>query len=1157
MNAIWDSVSKPCLLFSLLFLLIANSALAQTTALIVGPVDSAQRVTLTGNTHPLARAEFDRGAAPADLPLNRMLLVLTRSPEQEAALQKLLVDQQDKTSGQYRHWLTPAQFGQQFGPADQDIQTIAAWLQQSGFQNVRVSQGRTVIEFSGTAGQVQNAFETPIHRYVVNGEEHWANATNPSIPAALAAAVKGVFTLHDFYKKPQLHLGETKLNAKAIKGARPQFTSSTGSHALTPSDYYTIYNFNPLVTTTSAKIAIIARSNINLQDVTYFHYWTYDQATSAQVIVNGPDPGDLGGDDEAEAVLDTTWSGAVAPTAWLDLVVSQSTVTTDGIDLSEVYIIDNNLADVMSESFSGCEASVTSAQAAGISALAEQAAAQGITYVVSTGDSGSAGCDDPNSETVATQPDSVNVLASTPYTVAVGGTMFNENGQNATYWTATNASATLESAISYIPEDAWNESCKSGQSGCTTPGIWAGGGGASTLFSLPPWQTGVPGIPSGNARHLPDVSLTAASHDPYLLCLRGSCIPNAQGEISFATASGTSASAPAFAAIMALVGQKTLVRLGQPNYVLYRLAAAETLAQCNASATPLPAATCVFNDVTVGNNSVPGEATYGTPTATYQAGKGYDEATGLGSVNVTNLINKWSSVSFSPTTTTFSISPTTATHGAPLNVTVTVTPSSGSGTPSGSVWLTQSGFPQGNFVGDSTADIFTLNAQASFTGVTHLLPGGSYQVNAHYAGDGTYAGSDSTPPVQVSIQAEPTTTTFSVLTGASGGSMVPFTSGPYGTPIYFQALVTWPSGYGIPSSYVNFWDNGNGIGQAYVNAKGTALTPANSQIPAGNHSITAGYYGDNSLSTSADLTPINFTITQVSTATTLTSQQNSQSLLLTATVSANSQGNPPTGTISFNSGSTAIGTSALSSATASNGSQQATAVFDASQLPAGQYTVVASYPGDTNYTGSVSASVSLNLNADFTITNRGFTSQTVTAGQTATYANDIAITPFFGYSSSVALSCSVPAQATTCAVNPTSSPLSNGMGIATVTITTTARSAIFPQTPIIRFPLQPVNWSILLSALILCCLLFLQSPRTRRMRLAGPLAVVFFLVVVGLVAYGCGGGGGGGGNSSGGGGGGGGTPPPTSGTLAGNYTVTVTGTAGSTTHTTTLTLVVQ
>ena len=1120
---------------------------------ITQAINENNLILLRGNVHPLARPEFDQGPAPPDLHMDRMLLVLKRSPAQEAALQKLLDDQQDKSSPSYHRWLTPEQFAQQFGVADSDIQTVTSWLQSHGFRVTQVSKGRTLIEFSGTATQVQEALHTSIRKYVVNETEHWANTADPQIPSALSPVVAGVFTLHNFYKMPQSQITGAQVTAKVKPGARPEFTSSNGQHALLPADYYTIYNFSPLQISTGAKIAIVGRSNINLQDVTYFHFWTFDQAASAQVIVNGPDPGDLGGGEEGEAVLDTTWAGAVAPTAWLALVVSASTATTDGVDLSELYIIDNNLADVMSESFGDCESNSTSAEQAGIVSLAQQAAAQGITYVVSAGDSGAAGCDDPHTETLATHPVSVNVLASTPYTVAVGGTMFNENGHSSSYWSATNTQQTLGSAISYIPEDVWNEACISGASGCTKAGIWAGGGGASTFITKPSWQAAVPGIPSDGARDLPDVSLTAAGHDPYLLCLRGSCVPNAQGQISFAGASGTSASTPAFAGIMALVGQKTLVRLGQPNYVLYRLAAAENLSQCNASSTAsLPASSCVFNDVTVGNNAVPGESGYGTSGAKYPSGIGYDQATGLGSMNVAALINQWNSVTFNPTTTTFSISPTTATHGDPLNVSVDVTPNSGTGMPSGTVWLLQSGYPNGNFVGGNTADTFTLGAQGTFTGVTHLLPGGTYQVNTHYAGDGTYAGSDSTPPVQVTIQPENTTITFSVLTTDASGNFVPFTGGPYGSPVFYQAHVAGQSGYGTPGAHVNFYDN-NGFGSgANLDKQGNALTPVLTQLAAGTHSITAAYYGDNSFNTSANLTPINFTISQIPTITTLASQQTTQSLLLTAIISASGTGSGPTGLVTFSNGGSVLATNYLTNGSVSGGTTQSTATFDASQLAAGQYSITASYAGDANYIASNSSAVVLNLMADFGLSNRGAPPQTVTAGQTAQFVNNIAVAPFFGFSSTVNLSCTVPASATTCSVNPNSLTTSSGVNIASVAVTTTARGAGVFGRPPDSLPLDWQPWPLAVLALLLCMLLALRV-RTSQPRFAGVLALALVLFVAVFEVAACGGGSSAPPPPP--------PPPPQTGTAAGSYTVTVTATASTNsvtlTHTTTLNMIVQ
>ncbi len=221
--------------------------------------------------------------------------------------------------------------------------------------------------------------------------------------------------------------------------------------------------------------------------------------------------------------------------------------------------------------------------------------------MVSSGDSGSAGCDNT---APATHGPSVNILASSAYTIGVGGTMFAEGATPATYWNATN-SATFVTAKSYIPEDVWNQSCAAGAAGCTNPNLDAGSGGVSTLFAQPAWQSGVTGISAvPPMRNLPDVSLTAAGHDPYLVCLQGSCENN-----EFEGVFGTSASVQAFGGIMALVRQKVGARVGQADYVFYKLAAAETLASCNGSqATPVPAANCIFYDTTVGNNVVPGIA---------------------------------------------------------------------------------------------------------------------------------------------------------------------------------------------------------------------------------------------------------------------------------------------------------------------------------------------------------------------------------------------------------------------------------------------------------------------------------------------------------------------------------------------------------------------
>ena len=861
--------------------------------LITQPVDEAQLTVLKGNTHALARPAFDLGTAPATLPMQRMLLVLKRSPQQEAALRKLLDEQQRKSSPTYHKWLTPEQFGQQFGPSDSDMQTITLWLQSHGFQ-VGSTKGRSVLEFSGSASQVKEAFHTTIHKYIVKGEQHWANASDPSIPTALTTAVAGVLTLHNFLSKPHIRFSPQPVAAKLVPrgpGKRPQVTfpaqdGQPTTYALGPQDYATIYNTNPVYNSgnsaSGVTIGIVGRSNLfnGGNDVSDFRSTAFDLCCgSFNIVLDGPDPGDLGGGEEAEATLDTTWAGAVAPGATVDLVVSASTNTTDGIDLSELYIVDNNLADVMTESFGTCEYYATDSQVTGVNALAEQAAAQGITYFVSAGDDGAEGCDDQDSETVATGPLSVNLLASTPFTVAVGGTQFNENGDDAQYWLSSAPADETGTAISYIPEDVWNAGCLSSACG-SNAGIWAGSGGVSsgnTLgggtfagFPKPVWQTGF----GDSFRDVPDVALTSAGHDPYLLCLEGSCVPDSSGNFYIYFVWGTSAAAPSFAGIMGMVDQQMAnlnpaqgPRQGQADYVLYPLAAAQETntaltGQCNGSSTTtLPNITsCVFNDVTVGNNAVPGEANYGLASAEYQAGVGYDMASGLGSVNVANLVSQWNSAAskFNATTTTLTLnSATTMVHGSPFSFTAVVAPTSGTGVPSGDVALL-TGLGAGLSVG-----VFPL-AGGSSSSTTNSLPGGNYFLLAQYSGDSTFAASVSGESTWVTVTPEASTTALSVLTFNQNGNPIPVTSEPFGTFIYLRADVAGVSGHGVPTGGVTFSDTFGSIPGASnpyaLNSQGNTATPNGVlTFDTGTHTISASYGGDASFNASAS-SSLSFTV---------------------------------------------------------------------------------------------------------------------------------------------------------------------------------------------------------------------------------------------------------------------------------------------------------
>lgn len=919
----------------LLCLLLPWTAAAQSLG---GAANNAQilgasnRIALRGNVFPLARPEFDQGAVTEAQPLRRILLVLQRSAEQQTALQKFMDEQQDKSSPNFHAWLSPEQFGQQFGPSDSDLQTVVQWLESEGFIGIKVSSGRSVIEFSGTVRNVRNAFHTEMHRYLVNGEEHIANASDPQIPAALASVVAGPVSLHDFRKKPMYRLaGSSSSKSFQTPGsANPEYTfncvdfltsvfgSFTGQsstcHGLGPYDFATIYNVLPLWNATPAidgtgqTIAIVGRTNIDVQNVNDFRNLFGLPPNPPQVTLDGPDPGLVSG-DETEADLDVEWSGAVAKGATVDLVVSQSTETTDGVDLSALYIVDHNLAPVMSESYGQCELNMGTAGNLLYKNLWQQAAAEGISVFVSSGDNGSAGCDDELDQGLpAPQPAqyglAVNGIASTPYNVAVGGTDFSDYFTASTYWNATSDPVTQESAKSYIPETTWNPSCtnaffedprfrlsSNAESNCNNSyqtgfsgfvfAIGASGGASnctspsgSTVssctggYAKPTWQA-APGVPSDGARDLPDVSLFASSGlfgSFYIICQSDVVGGTPCSTGTFVGVGGTSASSPSFAGLLALVNQQAGGRQGNPNYILYGLAAKQSSASCNSSTGP--ASNCVFNDITSGTIAM--ACVSGTPNCTtsnpgdqvgilsgFSTGAGYDLATGLGSVNASNLVNDWSSVSRSSSTTALTLNggnAVTITHGTPVNVAISVGPSSPE--PSGSAALIAT---QGNQT--FGVEAFTLNS-GNASGSTNLLPGGaSYSVRAHYEGDANFTGSDSSSTA-VTVNPEASATSVHIATlNVSTGQVTNenASSVSYGSIYLSRADVVNSSGtscvsvtngslaYACPTGTVSFTLDGAalGLGPAGLNSEGYTENPT-IQLTAGAHNFTANYSGDNS-----------------------------------------------------------------------------------------------------------------------------------------------------------------------------------------------------------------------------------------------------------------------------------------------------------------------
>jgi subtilase family serine protease len=630
-------------------------AQTKSTERISRAIDNAQLTQLRGNVSPMARPEFDRGRVNGDMKMEGMKLIFSPTAAQQAVLDTLLAQQQDRSSPNYHRWLTPEQFADRFGLSRTDLSTAANWLESQGFTVTDLARGRNYIAFSGTATQVEGAFHTQIHQYVVNGQAHYANATEPSIPSALAGVVTAVGSLHNFAPEPRL----VKPN--------PRVTSTqTGNHFVAPGDYYTIYDINPLFSTgidgTGQSIAVMGQTdlyNCTLPgytnttcpaadvlanaDVITFRSLAGLSAPNIQVRLVSADPG-LATSDVDEASLDVEWAGATAKNAKIIYVIGNPNTGGGAFD-ALVYAVSNNLAPVISISYGLCEPQIDSGTQSAIGNAASQAATQGQTIVAPSGDAGAADCD---TGSVATQGLAVDFPGSIPTVTSMGGSEFTGDSASLTttqYWTgATND--TSASAISYIPEMVWNDTVADGT-------LAAGGGGISIFYGVPAWQATLtlPNNDQGKpGRATPDISLDASSdHDGLLICSQGLCqcsqatlnapcvAPgwrNSSNE-TFDPIGGTSASVPTFAGVVALIVQKQNDAQGNINPVLYGLAG-------NTSTYA-----AAFHDITTGNNIVPCMiGTTDCPQSTggeigYSAGPGYDVASGWGSVDVSALVAVW------------------------------------------------------------------------------------------------------------------------------------------------------------------------------------------------------------------------------------------------------------------------------------------------------------------------------------------------------------------------------------------------------------------------------------------------------------------------------------------------------------------------------------
>lgn len=666
-----------------LFLLTSTLCLAQSPVdRLTAPIESGPTVPLKGNLHGGARPEFDQGRVDGGMEMQAVSLVFKPSPAQQSALDQLLAQQQDRMSPNYHKWLTPAQFGDRFGLSKSDLGKVISWLQSQGFTVTRIANSRNEVFFSGTAAQVESAFHTEIHNYLVNGEMHFANATEPSVPAALSGVALAIRNLHNFEPKPR-----ARLRGVPASEVSPHFTSSiSGDHFLAPDDFATIYNVQGLyaagIDGTGQAIAVIGQSAISLTDVHNFRSAAGLTRKDPTLLLANQGTSATCPGDEGESDLDVEWSGGVAKNATIILVyaglLSGETCSkrqSSAFDALQ-YAVDHNTAPIVSNSYGLCEAQTGSAFSNTVEGWAKQANTQGQTITSASGDNGAADCEDPQTSS-AIRGLAVDIPAAIPEVTGVGGTRFIEGSNSSLYWNPLN-NANNGSALSYIPEMAWNDTLD------TTDNpqgfLSASGGGASLFFLKPTWQAGT-GVPKDGQRDVPDVAVNASPfHDPYLFCSE-----DGQGGTKVSTCTsgfrdasqnlsvvgGTSAGAPTFAAILALVDQsliasgfKSAPGFGNVNPTLYQLAASNPTS---------------FNDVTSGDNIV--ACTKASPNCPaigkfgFTAGPGYDQVTGLGSVNANTLAAAWAG------TPNFTLQTNAATFsvvaGNPVPVTVTVHPLNG------------------------------------------------------------------------------------------------------------------------------------------------------------------------------------------------------------------------------------------------------------------------------------------------------------------------------------------------------------------------------------------------------------------------------------------------------------------------------------------------
>lgn len=811
------------------FCLCTVSAHPQLPNRIALTIDATQTVPIQGSVMPMALPQNDVGRVDGDKRLSGITIYFKLTQTQQGELGTLVRAQQTPGSPAYHKWLTPAEYGSRFGLSGNDITTIQTWLEQQGFVVDRISNSRTSITFSGTAHQVESAFQTEIHSYRIGNETHFANATNFTIPNALADVIQSIRNVDDFRPKPFVRFHTSRTGT-----VNPAFTSAqTGDHYIQPGDVSIIYDikaaYSAGFTGTGQSIAIVGQSEINLSDIENFQSaagLTVKEPTLV-LVPNSGNPAYSSG-DEAESDLDLEYSGGIGKGAAIYLVYVGNSANYSVWD-SMQYAVDTDIAPIISMSYGGCEPDLSSSDYSTLEAILEEGASQGQSIIVASGDTGSTACyadlSSNSSPTSEEEELAVNYPASSAYVTALGGTEFpaaDIQSSNTTYWDSASGSDVVTSAKSYIPEQVWNDDSASNGAEYA---LGAGGGGTSIYTARPSWQSGVTGIPSGSYRLVPDISLDSSPENAgYLYCTsdssswsqgqQASCNDGFRDSSSgdLTVAGGTSFAAPIFAGMLAIISQKeNSTGQGLINSILYSLA--------GNSGTYNSA----FHDITSGGNQCTAGLNYCSSAGEshYYAGTGYDEASGLGSVDLNNLMGSWTkggSASLDATATALSPATSTPNAGSSDTITVTVSPQSSSiaTTPTGTLTIAIDGTVE-------TSTLALTNGSATYT--FSSTASGAHVITAKYSGDSTFAPSIGTVTVDVSGSGGSSTsgsfalsaTNVSVSQGSTGTSTVTVKS---------QDSYAGTVGFTLSTSSSSLQEYGcyASIPNATVSANGTAST---------------------------------------------------------------------------------------------------------------------------------------------------------------------------------------------------------------------------------------------------------------------------------------------------------------------------------------------